>query len=70
MNLRIEDIKPAPNNAKEHTDKQLKKIAASIAELGFDQPVVVDKNGVIIIGHARYLAATADGANILMIPRS
>jgi DNA modification methylase len=58
MNLRIEDIKPAPNNAKEHTDKQLKKIAASIAELGFDQPVVVDKNGVIIIGHARYIAAT------------
>lgn len=51
------DIKPYPKNAKIHTDKQLKKVAASIAALGFDQPVVVDSTGQIIIGHARFMAA-------------
>lgn len=52
------EIKPYEKNAKEHTERQLKKIAASIDRLGFDQAIVVDKDGVIIIGHARYLAAT------------
>lgn len=54
-----QNIRAYAKNAKEHTDKQIKKIAASIAELGFDQAVVVDEKGEIIIGHARYLAATS-----------
>ena len=53
----IQDIKPYPANAKLHKDRQIKKIAASIGEFGFNQPVVVDKKGVIIVGHGRYLAA-------------
>jgi len=32
-------------------------VAASIREFGFQQPIVVDKDGVIIVGHTRYLAA-------------
>lgn len=53
----IENIKPYEKNAKEHPDKQIKKIADSIREFGFNQPIVVDKDGVIIVGHGRYLAA-------------
>jgi site-specific DNA-methyltransferase (adenine-specific) len=44
-------------NAKVHPDKQVKQIANSIKEFGFSQPIVVDKAGVIIVGHGRYLAA-------------
>ena len=53
----IADVKPYGKNAKKHPDKQVLKIAASIREFGFNQPIVVDKDGVIIVGHGRYLAA-------------
>jgi ParB-like chromosome segregation protein Spo0J len=53
----IEKIKPYDLNAKKHDSAQIKKIAQSIAEFGWDQPIVVDKNGVIIKGHGRRLAA-------------
>lgn len=50
------NIKPYKKNAKKHPDKQLKQIAASIQEFGWQQPIVVDKNGVIIVGHGRWAA--------------
>lgn len=53
----IDDIKPYELNAKNHDDKQVEKIAKSITEFGWDQPIVVDKSGVIIKGHGRRLAA-------------
>jgi len=53
----ISEIKPYPKNAKEHPKKQIEKIAASIKEFGFNQPIVVDKENVIIVGHGRYYAA-------------
>ena len=53
----IIDIKPYPKNAKEHPKKQIEKISASISAFGFNQPIVVDKEGVIIVGHGRYYAA-------------
>ena len=55
--IKIEDIKPYPKNAKKHPKKQIEQIAASIKEFGFNQPIVVDKDGVIIVGHGRYEAA-------------
>ncbi len=55
--LPIGSIKPYPENAKLHPESQVKKIAASIYEFGFNQPVVVDKDMVIIVGHGRYMAA-------------
>ena len=45
------------NNAKTHPSEQVAKIAASIAEFGFDQPIVVDGQGVIIKGHGRLAAS-------------
>jgi len=55
--LLISEVVPYFKNAKEHPEKQIKKIAASIQEFGFNQPIVIDKNNVIIVGHGRYLAA-------------
>lgn len=53
----IEKIIPYENNVKIHDQKQIEKIAESIRRFGWDQPIVVDKNGVIIKGHGRTLAA-------------
>ncbi|MEO5367788.1 MAG: ParB/Srx family N-terminal domain-containing protein [Magnetococcus sp. WYHC-3] len=55
--MRLSDIKPYPKNSKKHPDKQIKQIADSIKEFGFNQPIVVDKDNVIIVGHGRYEAA-------------
>jgi len=57
----IERVIPYELNAKIHDPEQVKRIAKSIAELGWDQPIVVDKNGVIIKGHGRRLAAISLG---------
>ena len=46
-------LTPYSNNAKTHPIEQIDKIAASIASFGFDQPIVVDADGVIIKGHGR-----------------
>lgn len=57
MNIKIEEISPYPKNAKKHPKEQINKISDSIKEFGFNQPIVVDKNNVIIVGHGRYEAA-------------
>ena len=44
-------IKPYDKNPKEHTKKQLFQIAKIVAEVGWRQPVVVNQEGVIIVGH-------------------
>jgi hypothetical protein len=54
----IERIKPYELNVKIHDDKQVSKIAASIKKFGWQgSPILVDKNGVIVAGHGRRLAA-------------
>ena len=53
----IDSITPYELNAKIHDSVQVGRISKSIAEFGWDQPIVVDKNGVIIKGHGRRLAA-------------
>lgn len=55
--MNIDLIKPYSKNAKKHPKKQVEQVAASIKEFGFNQPVVVDKNGVLIVGHGRLEAA-------------
>ncbi len=55
--LSPEDLIPYQNNTKKHPPKQIDKIASSIAFYGFDQPIVVDGNNVIIKGHGRHAAA-------------
>jgi hypothetical protein len=53
----VERLVPYENNAKIHDDKQVDRIVKSIRDNGWDQPIVVDRNGVIIKGHGRRLAA-------------
>src|SRR5207249_6556037 len=40
-----------------HNDQAIEAVAASIREFGFRQPIVVDEDGVIVVGHTRYKAA-------------
>lgn len=55
--ISINDLKPYPQNAKKHPSEQVEHIANSIREFGFQQPIVVDKDNVVVIGHGRLLAA-------------
>lgn len=45
------NVTPYSKNAKKHPDKQLEQIADSVREFGWQQPIVVDKQGVIIVGY-------------------
>jgi len=58
------EIKPYAKNAKKHPKKQIEQVAASIKEFGMHQPIVVDKDGVIIVGHGRYEALKHLGMEI------
>lgn len=55
--IKIEQIKPYKNNAKKHSETQIANVAESIKQFGWAQPIVLDSNKEIIIGHCRYLAA-------------
>lgn len=48
---------PWARNPRTHNDAQVAQIAASIAEFGFNNPILVDTNAGIIAGHGRLLAA-------------
>jgi site-specific DNA-methyltransferase (adenine-specific) len=61
QNIAIEKLKPYANNARTHSDEQISKIAKSIEEFGFVNPVLVDANFGIIAGHGRVLAAKQIG---------
>ena len=52
-NVPINQLKPYKNNARTHNEKQVEKIAKSIEEFGFINPVLIDSNYGIIAGHGR-----------------
>lgn len=54
--MSIDDIKPYENNPRDNDDA-VDSVANSIKEFGWQQPIVVDKDMVIIVGHTRYKAA-------------
>jgi ParB-like chromosome segregation protein Spo0J len=56
INKPIGDIKPYDKNPRNNAPA-IDKVAASIKEFGFKVPLVIDKEGVIITGHTRLLAA-------------
>ncbi|MBH8566301.1 ParB N-terminal domain-containing protein [Nostoc sp. CENA67] len=49
-------LKPYPQNPR-HNDAGVDAVAASLKEFGFRQPIVVDEQDVIVVGHTRYKAA-------------
>ena len=54
---RITSLRPYPRNARTHSRKQVKQIAASIERFGFTNPVLISDDGEIIAGHGRVEAA-------------
>lgn len=55
-NIPIEQVKPYEKNPRKN-DASVHSVAQSIEAYGWQQPIVVDKNNVIIAGHTRYKAA-------------
>ena len=54
--ISIDKIQMYENNAKIHPEWQVEQIKNSIIEFGFNDPIAIDENNVIIEGHGRYLA--------------
>ena len=63
--MSIDDIKPYENNPRKNDDA-VDEVAASIKAFGFKNPIIVDKNLVIIAGHTRLKAAIKLG--LTMVP--
>src|SRR5579871_6278675 len=53
----VEKLIPWARNPRTHSEAQIAQIAASIAEFGFNNPILVDTKAGIIAGHGRLLAA-------------
>lgn len=53
--IEIDKIIPYHNNPRKNLN--VEKVASSITEFGFQQPIVVDKNYIVIVGHTRLQAA-------------
>lgn len=52
----LSHLKPYPRNAKERNEQAVDAVAESITRYGYNQPIVVDADMVIIVGHTRYFA--------------
>lgn len=56
LEVNIEEIQPYMNNPRIN-DGAVNAVTASIKQFGWKQPIVIDKDGVIVAGHTRYKAA-------------
>lgn len=57
---KLEDIRPYDNNPRIN-DEAVPFVAESLKKFGWQQPIVIDRNGVIVCGHTRYKAALTLG---------
>lgn len=53
----IRELKPRPGNPRSHSRAQIRQIARSIEEFGFNCPILIDKDDQIVAGHGRFEAA-------------
>ena len=56
-NISVKDLIPYERNTKKHDKTQINNVAERIKQYGFVQPIVIDKDNVVVIGHCRLLAA-------------
>ena len=63
----VSDLIPYARNSRTHSDVQVNKIASSIKEFGFLNPVLIDKDNGIIAGHGRVMAAQKLGLKELPV---
>lgn len=68
--ISIDQITPYERNAKKHPEEQVEHIANSIKEFGWQQPLVIDKENVLIIGHGRLMAAKKLGLDTVPVIRA
>lgn len=59
--INIKDIREYENNAKEHPEWQIEQIKKSIEMFGYNDPIAIDENNMIIEGHGRFLALKSLG---------
>lgn len=65
----VETLIPYAKNARTHSDEQVAQIAGSIKEFGFNNPVLIDKEGSVIAGHGRLMAARKLGMTEVPVVR-
>lgn len=53
--LPVDSLKNYENNSRIHSNEQVDKIALSITEFGFTNPLLIDSDNVLITGHARLI---------------
>jgi ParB-like chromosome segregation protein Spo0J len=56
IEMDINEIKPYKDNPREISQEAVKKVKNSISEFGNNQPIVIDQNNVIVVGHTRWKA--------------
>ena len=66
--MEIKGIRPYEKNAKKHPKKQIRQLANIIKEVGWRQPVIVNQEGVIVVGHGRYEAYIQHGEELGLSP--
>ena len=62
----IEQVIPYENNPRDN-DRSVDKVAASIAAFGFKQPIVVDRDMIVVVGHTRLKAAQKLGKKVVPV---
>jgi ParB-like chromosome segregation protein Spo0J len=62
-------LQPNPRNARTHSPKQIRQIAASIRKFGFLNPVLVDDANMVLAGHGRLEAARLEGLDQVPVVR-
>lgn len=65
----LSSLKPYSNHARRHSADKIRRLRNNINEFGFVVPLLVDANGVVIAGHARYLAAKELGLDRVAVIR-
>jgi hypothetical protein len=62
-------LRPYPRNARTHSKKQIKQIADSIRQFGFTNPLLIDKDNMILAGHGRLAGAQLLAMDrVLLVP--
>lgn len=66
VELSIHKLKPYPNNPR-HNAEAIEAVSKSLKQFGFRQPIVVDKDMVVVVGHTRLQAAKEIGLKVVPV---
>ena len=66
----VSELKPSTANPRVISAAAVDRVAESISSFGWQQPIVVDADNVIIAGHTRYLAAMQLGLDVVPVKRA